>query len=179
MLRADVCGFVGQLFVKGSVLHSEMLPGKSYFSIVDRHGVKLQSLMGILIFISKKFLLSIFAIWASAGVQNARIGGISFVVVTSYALFVLVEVLMTNQGYQVVFTNQTDNSSSSVGNWECTMLGLASFQDVAQGVDGSQGHNFSSHELVGSDEAVAMWDLRDQDWHLFSSYSFLIQTSIA
>jgi len=86
---------------------------------------------------------------------------------------------MPNQGYQVVFTNQTDNSSSSVGHWECAMLGLASFQDVAQGVNGSKGHNFSSHELVGSDEAVAMWDLRDQDWHLFSSNSFFIQTSIA
>lgn len=59
------------------------------------------------------------------------------------------------------------------------MFSLASSQDVAQGVDGSQGHYISSHELVGSDEAVTMWNLRDQDWHLFSSYGFLVKTSIA
>lgn len=109
MLLADVCGFVVQLFVKGSVVHSEMLPGKGYLGIVDRHGVKLQSLSRILIVnisITKKLLLSIFTLWASAGVQNARIlGGVCFIVVTCYALFVLVEVFVANQGYQVVFRN--------------------------------------------------------------------------
>ena len=59
------------------------------------------------------------------------------------------------------------------------MTALAGLVDVLESFDGVKGHYFFVHELVGSDEAVAMWHLVDENWHLFSSDSFFVQTSIA
>ena len=58
------------------------------------------------------------------------------------------------------------------------MSGLAGLVDVLKGIDGVEGHYVFVHELVGSDEAVAMWHVGDENWHLFSTDSFFVQTPI-
>lgn len=59
------------------------------------------------------------------------------------------------------------------------MFRLASFEDVADCVNRSELDDVFGHELFGSDEAVTMWHVVGQDWHLFSSNSLFIKTSIA
>ena len=59
------------------------------------------------------------------------------------------------------------------------MFRLASFEDVAKSINHLKLDNIFGHELFGSDEAVTVWDAVDQDWHLFSSDSLFIKTSIA
>lgn len=86
---------------------------------------------------------------------------------------------MLNQSNQVVFGDETDDSSAPVGDWESAVLGLACFVNVIEAVDGANGNDVLAHELLCSDKTVAMWNGRDQNWHLFGSDSFFIQTPVA
>jgi len=59
------------------------------------------------------------------------------------------------------------------------MVSLASIVDIFESVYGLKAHNLFTHELFSADKAVAMRNLGDENWHLFGSNSFFIQTSVA
>ena len=91
----------------------------------------------------------------------------------------MVKGFLLHQSKQIVFRNQTDYSASSVGDWESTVVSLASFVDVINSVDSVNAHYLLAHELLSSDQTVAVWNSWNKNWHLFGTDSFLVQTSVA
>jgi len=91
----------------------------------------------------------------------------------------VVEGFLFNQSNQIVFRNQTHDSSAPVGDWESAVLSLARLEDVVKALNSADGNNILTHELLSSDKTVAMWNARNQDWHLLGPDCFFVQTSVA